>query len=175
MKKGPNFKKAIRVAQSLIREHDLEPPIDVELLAEELGLDVSYEHLPDDASGFLYVDDDFGMIGVHSLHSDARQRFTIAHEIGHFLLHDFDTVHVDKRFIMRDAKSSTAEDDREIEANWFAAELLMPNQWIREDVEELGGIDLENDEEIEELADKYEVSNAAMQYRLIRFVRESSW
>ena len=85
-----------------------------------------------------------------------RQRFTIAHEIGHFLLHTDEDVHIDEKRPIgrRDDLSSQAVDACEIEANQFAAELLMPESLVREFVRNLGSNHPETsvEEAIEELA-----------------------
>ena len=67
---------------------------------------------------------------------------------------------------LRTEVSSLAIDDKEIEANQFAAELLMPAAWVLRDARDLH-IDFEHDDEaINDLADKYEVSVRAMTIRL---------
>jgi Zn-dependent peptidase ImmA (M78 family) len=77
-------------------------------------------------------------------------------------------VHIDKLFRvhLRSAASSTAEDVVEIEANAFAAALLMPEELVREDVRQLT-LDIEDADEIKTLADRYCVSSQAMTFRLM--------
>lgn len=142
------------------------PPIRVEMIAKHLGAILRYEPFDDDISGVLYRDKHSTIIGVSSLHHPNRQRFTIAHEIGHLVLHEME-VHVDKgyRVALRNSLSSQAVDPDEIEANRFAAELLMPSHFIEEDVQ-LFLHDVEDDAELAELAHKYRVSTQAMAYRL---------
>ena len=121
--------------------------------------------------------DGSGVIGVNSSHSVTRQRFTIAHEIGHFLLHTDEDVHIDEKRPIgrRDDLSGQAVDACEIEANQFAAELLMPESLVREFVRNLGSNHPETSVEdaIEELARTFRVSQLAMTYRLtnLRIVR----
>ena len=57
-------------------------------------------------------------------------------------------------------------DDKEVEANTFAMELLMPRKMIEKDVSELGGIDYQYDKRIKQLANRYEVSEQSMIIRL---------
>src|SRR5688500_17955752 len=64
-----------------------ETPIPVEQVALRLGLQVERAALGDDVSGLLVIQDGHGVIGVSATQSPVRQRFTIAHETGHFLLH----------------------------------------------------------------------------------------
>ena len=67
---------------------------------------------------------------VNADHAKARQRFTIAHELGHLLLHGYTTAHADRAFKFRDARSSEGSALEEIQANQFAAELLMPRELL---------------------------------------------
>ena len=106
------------------------------------------------------------VIGVNSIHPRNRQRFTIAHECGHLMLHKAE-VHVDRRLHVhrRDVVSSMAVDPDEIEANRFAAELLMPYDLITADLDRYQ-IDIEDDDQIRALAEKYGVSAQSMTLRL---------
>ena len=72
------------------------------------------------------------MIGVNEDHHSNRQRFSIAHEIAHFVLHHGDT-YIDKgyRVHFRDLESGSGTKREEMEANAFAAALLMPAVWVR--------------------------------------------
>lgn len=68
----------------------------------------------------------------------------MGHELGHYLLHDRDGIHVDRRFAikLRNPKSSEGTDDEEKEANLFAAELLMPKQMVQNTISTVDGLDL---------------------------------
>src|SRR6202167_2516650 len=108
-----------------------EIPVPVEKIAKSLGARVRFSPLDDELSGFVFIKDGVPIIGVNSLHHPNRQRFTIAHEIGHLELHRnmiATAVHVDKSFpaLMRNSQSAAGIEQVEIEANQFAAELLMP-------------------------------------------------
>jgi len=112
--------------------------------------------------------DGTAVIGVNALHSLSRQRFTIAHELGHLLLHESQDLHVDEAFPirLRSRVSGLAVDEREIEANQFAAELLMPTELISEDVDSLRDKGVDVDDAIAKLSQKYRVSLEAMTIRL---------
>jgi Zn-dependent peptidase ImmA (M78 family) len=161
-------RKHIRnLIDQLLETHNIQlPPVQVDEIAKELGIQVQYEHAKDELSGFLLRDFSRhkAIIGVNEIHVKTRQRFTIAHELGHFLLHEQEELHVDRLFQIkrRDGKSTTGEN----EANLFAAELLMPAQFIQEELAEIELLDLENDAVISSLADKYNVSRQAMTFRL---------
>ncbi|MDE0041060.1 MAG: ImmA/IrrE family metallo-endopeptidase, partial [Candidatus Poribacteria bacterium] len=97
-------------------------------------------------------------------------RFTLAHECGHFLLHKREIakeVHVDKAFpmLMRDSMSAMGISEMEMEANLFAAELLMPAALISEELES-NPIDIDEEDAIDELARRFKVSQSAMRFRL---------
>jgi Zn-dependent peptidase ImmA (M78 family) len=153
----------------ILQEYKVQrPPVPVEAIARRLGAEIRYSPFEGDISGMVYRDKDRTVIGVNSLHHMNRQRFTIAHEIGHMLLHEGTEVHVDKTFRvnLRDDLSSQAVDREEMEANGFAAELLMPRHMLLEDLKGRE-IDFENEENIRRLASKYRVSPQAVTFRLM--------
>jgi Zn-dependent peptidase ImmA (M78 family) len=65
----------------------------------------------------------------------------------------------------RDDQSSTGNDGEEIEANAFAAALLMPMQLMRQEIMK-NKLDLDDDKAVAELAKRFNVSSTAMSYRL---------
>lgn len=110
---------ARRIAESMTLKA---APLDVEGLAASIGLRVQKHPLLDSISGFLKKMDDEWIIGVNALHHPRRQRFTIAHELGHYFLHRHIGEFTDQA-LFRAGGRSTPE---EWEANRFAATLLMP-------------------------------------------------
>ena len=147
-------------------------PVPVEKIATALGATVKYSPFEGELAGVLARGEDQVVIGVNSSHHSNRQRFTIAHECGHLLLHE-GAAYVDKSFRVnwRDDVSSMAVDRHEIEANRFAAELLMPYKILLQDLRS-HDIDLENEEAIKTLAKRYGVSVQAMTYRIANLVEE---
>ena len=153
--------------------------IPVERVAKKLGAKIRYSPMDnEDLSGMVFIKDGIPIIGINSLHHPNRQRFTIAHEIGHLVLHRKiieNGVHVDTTFfgLKRDQKSIEVNDTLEIEANNFASELLIPADLIEGVIDSLVGdqvIDIETSEILEQLATKFKVSRDAMQYRLMRLM-----
>lgn len=145
-------------------------PVPVDEIAEARGLTVRYIPLDDELSGMIFVKNDVPVIVVNSLHHPNRQRFTLAHECGHFELHMNDigrAVHVDKKYFVmaRDGNSAKGFDRKEIDANRFAAELLVPRELL---IAELRGriVDVENDGLVAELARIFEVSAQMMSIRI---------
>jgi Zn-dependent peptidase ImmA (M78 family) len=143
-------------------------PVDVESVARRLGILVRRTPTDDDISGFLLRHPGGqAIIGVNTLHHPNRQRFTIAHEIGHFILHQ-QQVHIDRAVVkLRDRASSQGDDDEEVEANGFAAELLMPVEFLGRDLERLPPTDFHDDRRMQQLAKSYLVSVQAMTNRLV--------
>lgn len=149
-----------------------EIPVPVEKIAKSLGARVKYSPLDEELSGFVYVKNGVPIIGVNSLHHLNRQRFTIAHEVAHLQLHpEFITneVHVDKQFaesmLKRDIASAAGTERLEVEANQFAAALLMPTQILDKLLDE-APVDIEDGSSMEEWAKEFVVSKAALQYRI---------
>ena len=140
-------------------------PVDVELVAKQMGCKVMFQTLKSDLSGLLVNQPGKCLIGVNSHQSKTRQRFTIAHELGHYFFHDGLEQHVDQdfRIAWRNADSSKAVNWTEIEANQFAAQLLMPTAFMQDDLNELQVIDKRA---VLLLAGKYIVSREAMTIRL---------
>ena len=165
----PRYALARRRAEQLLREASIiAPPVPVEQLAERMGAVVRYVPFDGQMSGLLHRSEDGNgaVIGVNSRHSTVRQRFSIAHELAHLVLHD-PAFQIDQHAFVsfRDSKSSSATDPHEIEANQFAAALLMPEALLRKCVDQLGeNADVE--ESIGRLAQQFDVSAQAMTIRL---------
>lgn len=144
-------------------------PVPVETVAYRFGLELEPAQLGDDVSGLLVVVNGQGTIGYNSTHPYVRQRFTIAHEIGHYVLHqNEEQLFIDKQYTAvyrRDQTSSTGEQLREIQANHFAAALLMPEALVLKEIEGLD-FDLGDEKALTLLATKFQVSAQAMLLRL---------
>jgi Zn-dependent peptidase ImmA (M78 family) len=165
--------RAEHAARQLLAEWDAAAlPIPVEDLARRQGATVHREPFAGDVSGMVVRDPDGGAhIAVNSFHAPVRQRFTIAHELGHLLLHEGKPVIVEKvmRVNLRGPTASLGTDSEEREANAFAAELLMPAKHIDRAVGTYLGQHPEptDDELIRSLAGLFDVSEQAMRFRMI--------
>ncbi len=135
------------------------PPVDVTKVAEALGFDVLFFDFEESTSAVTFIEGDVRSIGVNQSHAPTRQRFSIAHELGHFLSghesYDHDAIHVEDRPAWLDPQNR-----QETEANEFAAELLMSERFLRRDVA-ARGLD------VPALAKLYQVSEQAMWIQLI--------
>ena len=152
-------------------------PVPIERIIKRCQVVLQYAPFEDDLSGMAYINEGLSIIGINALHPPNRQRFSAAHELGHHLLHVEqlkDAVHVDRglRVLMRDQVASQGVDAIEIQANAFAAELLMPERMLREAIAG-GEIDIESDVQIEALAKKFRVSASAIRFRLLGLMDEA--
>lgn len=152
-----------QLEQSIIDKHQTSAPINITALATALGLSVySDSSLEAGVSGMIYRDHSGESatgyaIAVNATEPYRRRRFTIAHECGHYLRHRDqigDGVFDDPMYRSKQMNSS-----QEFQANNTAADLLMPRHLIEGFVRR----GLANPEE---LAEKFEVSEAAMRVRM---------
>lgn len=165
-----DLQTAEREAQHLLDRFGLgRPPVPVEEIAKRLGVDIKYQSLEANVSGVLVRRGDKVVIGVNANHHGNRQRFTIAHELGHYLLHpDTPTVFVDGAFVhFRGEDITGPSDSRELEANAFAGTLLLPESALRVD---LRGqlIDAFDETAVRAMAHRYRVSQQALTIRLMK-------
>jgi len=138
-----------------------EPPISPGQVSKELNVPVFYWDFPDEVSGIFVSEDETTCIGVNQDHSSVRQKFTIAHELGHLVYQNGNELCVD----FKDTEMTTPDlDDKqrkeETKANQFAASLLMPMEWIKKDFLKYGA------EGLLFLSQRYEVSEQSLWYRL---------
>lgn len=136
-------------------------PINVLEIAKKAGVLIKYAP-SSKFSGLLYRKDDIAFMAISSSESNVRQRFTIAHELGHFFLHPQKDTFVE----FRDNEKNIARGIKEIQANQFAAALLMPRKFLEKDVKSFKETGLTK-QTTEFLAKKYHVSEEAMTFRLL--------
>jgi Zn-dependent peptidase ImmA (M78 family) len=165
------------LVDELLSENGIsDAPVPVSAIARAKGARVYLNKLEGDMSGFLYRDAAQTVIGVNTIHSKTRQNFTIAHEIGHLLLHEQEQMHVDRKFQvrLRDDVSSQGFDEAEREANLFAAALLMPREFLERDLRKEDYVDILDDAFLRDLGRKYGVSTQALVNRLknLGYIRE---
>jgi predicted transcriptional regulator len=144
-----------------IRPFQAKAPVDIVQIADRLGLKVWKEKMPENISGMIKRDSRLGgssgySIVVNPSHARTRQRFTIAHEIAHYLLHrDRIGDGIEDDVLMRSGLSNLEE----IQANKLAARILMPIHLIRREMN--AGV-----RTVPDLARRFDVSAQAMSIRL---------
>ncbi len=153
-------------AKDVLVQHGLYSlPIDPVNLANLLGVTVHNAKFADDSwAGLIAKRGQHTQILVEQSDPPYRKRFSIAHELGHHFLHLLDDGEiVDKRVDMFREKQPTLADwsaqrRREVEANWFAAALLMPEELVRQQ--------WAANPSVMALARAFNVSQEAMGYRV---------
>lgn len=155
-------KRGMDAAESLVIEANVTShPIDLNLICDHLNLLVSTEPENSAIEGYLVTDGEVGGIVINSLIGNPRKRrFTLAHEIGHFILHK------DKRSYVQQDTADTldrpGDSSDEAEANSFAGALLMPVALLGRDTTATEpDMDL-----VEEVSDDYDVSFCAAAHRV---------
>jgi Zn-dependent peptidase ImmA (M78 family) len=120
-------------------------------------IEVRYEEMePNQSGSFKFIDNKW-IIGINKSHHKNRQKFTLAHELGHYILHREKNINIVDTTFFRNNET----DSIEYMANEFASKLLMPEEKVRDLVDSQG---IKN---IGELAEKFEVSASAMKYRIV--------
>jgi Zn-dependent peptidase ImmA (M78 family) len=169
---------AAEAAKRLLARYGVQSvPVPVEQIAVACGIQVVRTAADWRESGFLLRDGHRTIIGINGKNSSRRQRFTIAHELGHYELHAGKPLIVDQSVMVnkRNDVSSEASDKEEIDANRFAAELLMPRTFVLAAVHRLltGSVG-SREELVATLARDFDVSSEAMGWRLVNLGISSS-
>ncbi|MBM6757030.1 ImmA/IrrE family metallo-endopeptidase [Collinsella tanakaei] len=159
---GPNHAATDLLAKTVVRDGMISIPVDVDLIAQRIGLEVQRMRLSDGTDGLLVKNEAYkpfkAVLDVGS--GERRARFTLAHEIGHYV-HKYQD-HPDGELAgiveRRNSLSSQGTDPEEIWANGFAAQLLMPARIVAR----LWG----DGWSIDAMADMFNVSSLAMGTRV---------
>jgi hypothetical protein len=144
----------------VIRRFTGTAPVNIVGLARDLGITVRQAELGEN-SGEIFRDlvkggfSGFSIL-VNSAHPKVRKRFTVAHELGHFLRH---RNRISNRLIDDKMYRSRLGNTKEAEANKLAADLLMPGRLIQQ-------LRAEGVKSVEDLAKRFEVSLEAMKHRI---------
>lgn len=157
----PELISKISDVERLVREQqlvDVNGNPDLEAIAKQYGITIHREDLPSLQSGYLRHSLEEGwVIGVNRKHPKARQRFTIAHELGHYVMHrnDNGSTEFEDEIFFRATNMSPIE----YAANAFAVTLLMPDARVLNAIN--GG-----ERNLSALAEKFAVSLEAMKYKV---------
>lgn len=151
--------RKLRIVNDFIDEAGI--PVDVTSLARLLGIRVYVAPWPDNISGKIQRDEKRGgssgfAIFVNQSHPRTRRRFTISHEIAHYVLHEHkigDGVFDDALY------RSGLPSSFEAEANRLAADILMPWKYLNDAIDKYGP-------NVDGLARLFDVSRSAMSIRL---------
>ena len=160
----------------------IEAPIDLDRIVELLGIKVNSDLILDKDHigkvGYIKIKDGDPYIWINPLENslETRQRFTLAHELGHLFLHINPSVSGNSEYYDTAEtlnRTTTVWNKQEKEANDFAAKLLMPLDLINKEgkalisrYKEEHGENISKELFISAMASKFLVSRAAMEYRL---------
>ena len=138
------------------------PPVPVDNIVRNLNIYHDHIDVVDDVSAVLLRGPDFTAIAVNKNHSDERKRFSLAHELGHVILGHDEKLYIEFAAPELLSDLDNRRENEEREANWFAADLLMPRDWVLRDWKRL-------EKDVGKMASEYQVSQQAMWVRLRHF------
>ncbi|MBX9463597.1 MAG: ImmA/IrrE family metallo-endopeptidase [Aquamicrobium sp.] len=161
-------KELARVAKAekaILDRYMSDYPIKLGQLARDLGVAIKVSSMGTGISGQISREGNQYVIRVNRNEARERQRFTIAHELAHYLLHrnviDSSPEGITDTVLYRSGKPEQIE----FEANRLAAEIVMPISLVEKEVQQrFRGVVTETT--IESLASRFEVSKAAMEIKL---------
>ncbi len=162
------LRKSERTATELIDQFGIQSPEDIRLedIAYALGIRVIVSKLEKAAARLVRYADHAVVRISDQERNEGRMRFSLAHEIGHFLLHEKSgPLH---QCTEQDMLTWESNVNPEVEANVFASELLMPSQMIIP-YSQVSPVDLSRAQKI---CDDFSVSLTAACVRFVRFSSE---
>lgn len=150
--------------REILQRYMSDVPVKLGAIARELGIDVKLSPLPLSVSGQISRVDNGYEIKINRHESRQRQRFTLAHELAHFLLHRDVIDNLGGTLKDNVLYRSGAGETIEYEANRLASQIVMPERVLK-DIYKQHGEQL-NEGLVEELAERFGVSKAAMEIRM---------
>ncbi|MBO0347196.1 ImmA/IrrE family metallo-endopeptidase [Roseibium sp. CAU 1637] len=144
-------------------EYLSEHPVKLGAIAKRLGVKVLLSTLPRGTSGQIGQEDGEFVIRINRHEAKYRQRFTLAHELAHFLLHK-ERIIADGGWSENVLLRSGQPENIEYEANRLASDLVIPSAELTAAAEEYSGP--ATSEVIEDLARRFGVSTTAMEIKL---------
>lgn len=161
-----DLRKAETKSHALLQRFSVETPaFDIEILARAMDIEVREGGLENADAWLIRRMDGKGVLRVNAnVRSDARRRFSIAHELGHWEMHPNLT---QGRYCTETDLTDYHRSPEEIEANTFAACLLMPRFLMRE---RIGNVD-PSFAVIDHIAEEFETSRTAAARRLVELTK----
>jgi len=164
----PNYKYAREMARKVLKDYKLKSiPTDLKKIFDTLG----FEHVelddPEDVDGMIVkIGDKPSIVVINVKKPLVRQRFTLAHELGHiFLNHDKRDIYDAETAREQSDDISPSKPPKEIEADIFASELLVPFEHIKTHIDRIN--------DIEWLSQTFQVSKTAMLLAVENYLRRS--
>lgn len=163
----------LKIIACILKHHkSWTAPVPIEELARSVNIIDIKELEADGFEGALTTDPDKrqGVILYKAGTDPGRRRFTIAHELGHFLIPSHKGDQRCTSAAMRERRIGTPDQRKESEANEFAAGILMPAPWFRADLQRLGDADVTH---VQELKQRYKTSLEATANRYIELTDDT--
>ena len=143
----------------LNRYNYIDDMVDIANIVRQQNYNVFIDDLDNNISG--YVDHENREVVLNKNETPERRRFTLAHELGHIILNSNNRIqHRDN--ILNNQLDIYANDDKEVEANYFAGCILMPRDVF---IREFNSIKGDIDYKIQKLAYYFGVSKLAVNVR----------
>lgn len=159
------------VSDVYIDANIIDIPVKLSSVIQHYGFKLYRAELPNEESGLIIVSDEIvekynsnKVIIVNSKHSVRRRRFTVAHELAHYIFHQNENI-----FAHRD--DGNQHDFEEKNANSFASAFLMPKKDVIRKVKEFRNNycrEVSDSVLISSIADEFNVSKAAAKVRLMK-------
>lgn len=151
-------------ARKLLKENGQDrSPINLQVIVEHLGFEyVEVDNFPSELSALCVEKGEKLYAAVNCSHHRNRKRFSLAHELGHWVLghtREFDMEQVTIDNPPDPSKMKVKNKDQEAEANEFAGELLVPMKLLK--------VSFGKTQDIESLAKEYEVSKEVITIRIM--------
>jgi Zn-dependent peptidase ImmA (M78 family)/DNA-binding XRE family transcriptional regulator len=164
----PKTTDPTQASEAMLRNEEAKGiPPDVVWLTHRAGVRVlPWEGMHPAISGLLVRLEDSPVIAFNPEHPEGRSRFTIAHELGHLVLGHLEELHVDVSADEGGNERPSYDARQEHDANNFAANLLMPEQWVRDKHAE--GMS------VKDMAQELKVSALALGYRFMSLKLEQT-
>ncbi len=148
-------------------------PVNIEAMIRSFDIELDKNsNLPEGVLGEISKNGDHYKISIKKTDHYYRKRFTMAHELGHFVLHKDkigNGIDDSENYRTLRRTNSAVGDLEEREANNFAANILMPEDLVVQYARERGvliGSEKEKDDALQEIATAFQVSKAAMLIRI---------
>lgn len=128
------LRDAVLMAEKIVRDEKLSLPVDILSIASRR--EILVEAKPASATGvsgmLIRVGNGFAIAYATHIKSEGFQRFSIAHELGHYFLEGhFENVFQGGQLVHESHAGFASGDQVELEADHFAAGLLMPSHLFK--------------------------------------------
>lgn len=158
------WQKIKQADRELLEKHLREVPVRLGAIAKDLNVDVKLSSLPLNVSGQISKTPSGYEIKINRHESRQRQRFTLAHELAHFLIHRDVIDRLGGTLTDNVLYRSGAPESIEYEANRLASQIVMPEPALQEAFSKYG--EQISESMVELLAEQFGVSKAAMEIRM---------